>query len=52
MISKGQYQQAEKQLRNIAKINRRKFNEEDFQTMIKEQQKVISSYLSSANIPS
>ncbi|CAF3607706.1 unnamed protein product [Rotaria sp. Silwood1] len=39
MISKGQYEQAEKLLRKIAKTNKRPFDEEAFQRMIVDQEK-------------
>ncbi|CAF3944130.1 unnamed protein product, partial [Adineta steineri] len=39
MISKGQYEEAEKELRKIAKTNNKPFNEEAFQRMIADQEK-------------
>ena len=43
MISKGQYGQAEKLLRKIAKTNKRRFDEEAFQRMKADQEKVCHS---------
>ncbi len=40
MISKGHYKQAEELLRKIAKTNKRTFDEEAFQQMKNEQEKV------------
>ncbi len=40
MISKGHYKQAEELLRKIAKTNKRTFDEEAFQQLKNEQDKV------------
>lgn len=40
MISKGHYKKAEELLRKMAKINKRTFDEEAFQKLIKTQEEV------------
>jgi hypothetical protein len=45
MISKGHYRQAEVLLRKIAKTNKRTFDEEAFQQLKNQQEKVKNIYI-------